>query len=66
MKTAKQFLKEKALIYDQVIECILDKYAKDILTEYTNFLLKSGYCDTDVKDELPTAIDRFMHPEIDK
>ena len=37
---------------------------KDVLTEYTEFLLKEGYCDSDVYCEPPTAIDRFMHKEL--
>jgi hypothetical protein len=31
-----------------------------LLDKYTKFLLKHGYCDTDVYDEPPTAIDEFM------
>jgi len=32
----------------------------DLLQEYTDFLLKKGYCDTDVYAEPPTAIDQFL------
>ena len=44
----------------------LDAYAKEVLTHYTEFLVKSGYCDTDVYNEPPSAIDRFLYPKIDK
>ena len=36
---------------------------KDILQEYTEFLLKNGYVDDDVWTEKPTAIDRFINKE---
>ena len=45
---------------------LVDNYSKDLLTEYTEFLLKEGYCDSDVYCEPPTAIDRFMHKELRK
>jgi hypothetical protein len=38
---------------------------KDILTDYTEFLLKNGYVDSDVYAE-PTVIDRFLFPELNK
>ena len=44
----------------------IEEYGKDLLTDYTEFLLKDGYCDSDVYSEGNSAIDRFMHPEIDK
>lgn len=31
-----------------------------ILKDYTDFLLKEGYCDSDVYDDTPTAIDQFL------
>lgn len=31
-----------------------------LLNEYTEFLIKNSYCDTDVYSESPTAIDDFM------
>ena len=30
------------------------------LVNYTDFLLQNGYCDTDVYNELPTAIDQYL------
>jgi len=44
----------------------MNEYAIEVLTFYTDFLVKNGYCDTDVFHEYPTAIDRFMHPELNK
>lgn len=35
-------------------------YLQTKLTEYTDFLLKHGYVDTDVYAEPPTAIDKFL------
>ena len=32
-----------------------------LLKEYTDWLLKNHYCDSDVYCEPPTAIDQFMH-----
>jgi len=69
MKTAKEFLEDKNIPEKrdrQIIEGWLEEYAKEILTDYTDFLLKHGYCDTDVYCEPPTAIDRFMHPKLNK
>jgi predicted translin family RNA/ssDNA-binding protein len=39
---------------------------KDILTDYDKFLLENGYTDSDVWCEPPTAIDRFLFPELNK
>jgi hypothetical protein len=41
-----------------------DNLIKEKLQEYTDFLMKEGYCDSDVVSELPTAIDRFLNPEL--
>jgi hypothetical protein len=35
-------------------------YALEVLTAYTEFLLKEGYVDSDVRDEPPTPIDQFI------
>lgn len=43
---------------------LADQYMKDVLTRYTDFLLEWGYCDADVYCEPPTAIDRFLLPEL--
>ena len=37
-----------------------DQFKKDILTDFLDFLLKEGYCDTDVYCEPPTAIDQYL------
>ena len=39
---------------------------KDELTLFLDFLLKENYCDSDVYAESPTAIDRYLHPELRK
>jgi len=39
---------------------------KDELTKFLDFLLKNGYCDSDVYSEPPSAIDRYMHPELNR
>ncbi len=45
-------------------ESDLDELFKDELTKFLDFLLKNGYCDTDVYSEPPSAIDRYMHPSL--
>jgi len=42
-------------------EDIITESAKEHLLKYTIFLLKNGYCDSDVIDELPTAIDQYLN-----
>ena len=42
----------------------VDEFMKDTLTQYTEFLLKEGYCDSDVYCEPPSAIDRFLTPQL--
>jgi hypothetical protein len=42
----------------------MEEYAKIKLQEYTEFLLKEGYCDSDVVSEGNTAIDRFLNPKL--
>ena len=54
-------------VYDGRIEPIYDamsQFAMQQLEDYTQFLLKEGYCDSDVYSEPPSAIDRFMHPKL--
>ena len=43
-----------------IFEDIIPESAKAHLLEYTIFLLKNGYCDSDVIDEMPTAIDQYL------
>ena len=43
---------------------LADEYMKDMLTEYTEYLMRDGYCDADVYCEPPTAIDRFLFPDL--
>ncbi len=35
-------------------------HVKDELTLFLDFLLKEGYCDSDVYSELPTPIDQYL------
>jgi len=42
-------------------EDIIPESAKEHLLKYTIFLLKNGYCDSDVIDEIPTAIDQYLN-----
>ena len=43
---------------------LVAEWGKDLLTEYTDFLVKHGYCDTDVYYEPPSTIDRFLVPQL--
>ena len=47
-----------------IIEMAVTEWSKNLLTEYTDFLLKEGYCDSDVYCEPPSAIDRFLIPQL--
>ena len=42
----------------------LNEKEKQLLEDFLDFLLKEGYCDSDVYTEPPSAIDRFMHPKL--
>jgi len=44
----------------------LGEVIKDELTNFLDFLLKEGYCDSDVYSESPSAIDRYMHPNLNR
>ena len=44
------------------MEKLMNELIKDELTDYTNFLLKNGYCDSDVYCEGNSAIDRYLFP----
>ena len=69
---AEKFINEE--YYNLILDCsisihgeifnAMQQFAMQQLEEYTNFLLKEGYCDTDVYCEPPTAIDRFIHPKL--
>jgi hypothetical protein len=68
MKRIKQILEEQyKLCYDTHNDKLPIKYngyiiqaVMSILEDYTQFLLKEGYCDTDVYAEEPTAIDQYL------
>lgn len=75
MKTAEQYLHEtegnpimslnddRLRIGRQRVLWIMKQYVADALTEYTNYLLKNGYCDEDVlgyNSNEPSAIDKFL------
>lgn len=49
---------------EKVILNAMDNFMKTKLSEYTDFLLKEGYCDTDVYCEPPTAIDQFLNSKL--
>jgi hypothetical protein len=38
----------------------LDDAQLELLEEYTQFLLREQYCDSDVVSELPSAVDQFV------
>ena len=42
------------------MEKLMNELIKDELTRYTDFLLKNGYCDSDVYCEGNSAIDRYL------
>lgn len=74
MITAKQFFmnclvvnelpKNRIILDGNEFVHIMEEYGKTLLTDYTEFLLKHGYCDSDVYCEPPSAIDRYMHPKL--
>jgi hypothetical protein len=68
METPIKFLEEKNIQefwYDPCSEQsinlskVLEEYAKIEITRFLDFLLKEGYCDSDVYSEPPTAIDQY-------
>jgi hypothetical protein len=42
----------------------LEDWQEEILKEYTDFLVKEGYCDDDVWTENPTARERFKERSV--
>ena len=75
MKTVQEYLNEaeghpmyslnddRVRIGRQKVLWIMKQYGMDLLTEYTNYLLKHGYCDEDVlgyAQNEPSAIDKFL------
>jgi len=44
-----------------IVVMAMTEWGKDLLTEYTDFLLKNGYCDSDVYSEPPSAIDQYLN-----
>jgi hypothetical protein len=60
-KPIRFFSPEEQIKYDKWKE-LKDRSDKmELLKAYTDFLLENGYCDSDVYDEPPTAIDRFLN-----
>jgi hypothetical protein len=53
---------EEAGHFHRQLENCFSNYKNDLLTDFLTFLVNEGYCDSDVYDELPTAIDRFNTP----
>lgn len=46
--------------FEMVDSSGISEEAKQHLKDYTDFLLKAGYCDIDVYSEPPTAIDQYL------
>ena len=46
------------------MEKLMNELIKDELTNYTDFLMKESYFDSDVYCEGNSAIDRYMHPNL--
>jgi len=44
----------------QTVEQFETSIKADLLDSYNDFLLKNGYCDTDIISEEPTALDQFL------
>jgi len=68
MKTSlDEFLKNKlpkpldefSMFSGKLAKVLMEQFAKDEVNRFLDFLLKEGYCDTDVYAESPTAIDQF-------
>ena len=53
------YMRLDSIIIKAMIE-FAEEYKKDILTDFLDFLLKEGYCDSDVYSEPPTAIDQYL------
>lgn len=51
---------KSALIGTTPMEHDLNQVIKTELTSFLDFLLKEGYCDSDVYAEPPTAIDQYL------
>jgi len=43
---------------------LMDQYSLQELTNFLDFLLKEGYCDSDVYGEPPTVIDQYLDPRL--
>ena len=48
------------LEFYQEIFRTMEQYSLQELTEFLSYLLKNNYCDSDVYDEPPTAIDGYL------
>jgi len=53
-----------SFINENVTQSDNNNLIKEALHDYTNFLLKEGYCDTDVYCEGNSAIDKFLNPKL--
>lgn len=59
--------KKKPIAVDEQILFFMEDYNKEQLTAFLNFLLKEGYCDSDVysnENEYITVIDQFLNPKL--
>lgn len=50
----------KYRIINHTVEPVFSEEDKILLTEYTEFLIKEGYCN----DDSITAVDKFVHPKL--
>ncbi len=61
---SKQFVDKKRFnckhCADQVVQHNLFVMINEILDDYTDFLIKNGYMDTDAVFEEPKAVERFL------
>jgi len=57
--TQKTYEKRSEKIMQKQVN-LINELEKDVLTDFLDFLLKNGYCDTDVYSEPPTAIDQYL------
>ena len=53
------YMRLDSIIVKSMIE-FANECEKDVLTDFLDFLLKEGYCDSDVYSEPPTAIDQYL------
>jgi hypothetical protein len=63
-KTATEDEIMEELIPLRRVAILMEEYSKEELTSFLKFLLDELYVDSDVYSEPPTAIDKYLHPEL--